>query len=80
MAVFNAPLDLDDYVFHAVKAAWDMKMGAIALEEKAQKQFHTSVEFGIGIHCGNAVVGNIGASAHSLRISHSSVLILLFKA
>ena len=60
MAVFNAPLDLDDYVFHAVKAAWDMKMGAIALEEKAQKQFHTSVEFGIGIHCGNAVVGNIG--------------------
>ena len=60
MAVFNAPLDLEDYVFHAVKAAWDMKLGAIALEEKAEQQFHTSVEFGIGIHCGSAVVGNIG--------------------
>lgn len=51
MAVFNAPFDLDDYIFRAVKAAWDMKEGARGLSE---------VAFGIGVNCGNAVVGNIG--------------------
>ena len=60
MAVFNAPLDLDDYIYRAVKAAWDMKAGSIALAEKLEKRFGRSVAFGIGINCGDAVVGNIG--------------------
>ncbi|MBO5293381.1 MAG: adenylate/guanylate cyclase domain-containing protein [Lachnospiraceae bacterium] len=60
MAVFNAPFDLDDYIFRAVCAAWDMKQGAAAISEKFEKRFGKSVSFGIGIHCGNAVVGNIG--------------------
>ena len=60
MAVFNAPLDLDDYIYQAVKAAWDMKAGSKVLAEQFAKRFGRSVEFGIGVHCGNAVVGNIG--------------------
>lgn len=60
MAVFNAPFDLEDYVFKAVCAAWDMKLGAAEIEEKCKKRFGQSVAFGIGINCGNAVVGNIG--------------------
>lgn len=60
MAVFNAPFDLEDYIFKAVCAAWDMKQGAAAISEKFEKRFGKSVAFGIGIHCGNAVVGNIG--------------------
>lgn len=60
MAVFNAPLDLDDYVYRAVKAAWDMKTGSVALAKKLEKRFGRSVAFGIGVNCGDAVVGNIG--------------------
>lgn len=60
MAVFNAPFDLDDYIFKAVCAAWDMKQGAAAIAEKFEKRFGKSVAFGIGVNCGNAVVGNIG--------------------
>jgi adenylate cyclase len=60
MAVFNAPLDLEDYVYRAVKAAWDMKAGSVALAEKFEARFGRSVAFGIGVNCGDAVVGNIG--------------------
>jgi len=60
MAVFNAPFALDDYIFKAVCTAWDMKAGADAIAEKFEKRFGKSVAFGIGINCGEAVVGNIG--------------------
>ena len=60
MAVFNAPFNLDDYVFRAVKTALDMRSGADELSEKLLKQFGKKVSFGIGVHCGEAVVGNIG--------------------
>lgn len=60
MAVFNAPFDLDDYIFRAVSTAWDMQSGANAIAEKFRARYGKSVSFGIGINCGNAVVGNIG--------------------
>ena len=61
MAVFNAPMDLDDYVFKAVCAAFDMRKGAEVLEKKLTEQFGNSVQFGIGVNCGPAIVGNIGS-------------------
>lgn len=60
MAVFNAPFDLDDYIYKAVCTARDMKAGADAIAEKFEQRFGKSVGFGIGVNCGNAVVGNIG--------------------
>ncbi|MCI5619978.1 MAG: CHASE2 domain-containing protein [Lachnospiraceae bacterium] len=60
MAVFNAPFPLEDYIFKAVCAAWDMKQGAAVIEEKCLQRYGKSVAFGIGVNCGNAVVGNIG--------------------
>ncbi len=60
MAVFNAPFDLDDYIFKACCAAWDMLQGANKLEDELMQKYGKSVSFGIGINCGNAVVGNIG--------------------
>lgn len=60
MAVFNAPFALDDYIFKAVCTAWDMKAGSDAIAEKFEKRFGKSVAFGIGVNCGEAVVGNIG--------------------
>ncbi|MDE5938274.1 MAG: adenylate/guanylate cyclase domain-containing protein [Lachnospiraceae bacterium] len=60
MAVFNAPFDLDDYIFRAVATAWDMQAGAGKIAEKFRKRYGKSVSFGIGVNCGDAVVGNIG--------------------
>lgn len=60
MAVFNAPFDLEDYTYKAVCAAWDIVAGAKALEEKCKERFGKTVAFGVGVNCGEAVVGNIG--------------------
>ena len=61
MAIFNAPIDLEDYVYKAVCTALNMIESAKELEQKLQRQQGISVQFGIGINCGEAVVGNIGS-------------------
>ncbi len=61
MALFNAPLDLDNHQLRAVQTAWAMKEGSGSLQEKIEKQFGKTVRFGVGIHTGPAIVGNIGA-------------------
>lgn len=63
MAVFNAPFDLDDYIYKAVCTAKDIASGSAELQEKLQKRFGKTISFGIGVNCGNAVVGNIGCEA-----------------
>ncbi len=60
MAVFNAPFDLKDYLYEAVATAWDIKSGSEKLEKKLMEQFGRTISFGIGVNCGDAVVGNIG--------------------
>nr|MCR4780485.1 adenylate/guanylate cyclase domain-containing protein [Ruminiclostridium sp.] len=60
MAVFNAPFDLDDYVFRAVKTAMDINAGSAEIEAKFMEKYGKSVGFGIGVNCGDAVVGNMG--------------------
>ncbi len=61
MAVFNAPLDLEDHAFRSLQAAWEMKQGADALHKDILEKFGQSVQFGIGVNTGYAVVGNIGS-------------------
>lgn len=60
MAIFNAPVDLDDYVYRAVCTARDIAAGSEGLAERMQERFGRTVSFGIGVNCGPAVVGNIG--------------------
>lgn len=60
MAIFNAPLSLDDYIFKAVKTAWDIAEGSEELSRKLLDKFGKTISFGIGVNCGAAVVGNIG--------------------
>ena len=61
MAVFNSPSDLDDYVFRAVCTAWDILSNGERLKKECLKKYGVEVEFGIGVHCGDAVIGNIGS-------------------
>ena len=61
MAIWNAPIRQEDYVMNACRAALDMVEGSKALSKELLDKFGRTVSFGIGVHCGSAVVGNIGA-------------------
>ena len=61
MAFWNAPLPQKDPIYSACLAAMDMVEGSKALGEELQARFGRSVSFGVGVHYGPAVVGNIGA-------------------
>jgi PAS domain S-box-containing protein len=60
MGIFNAPLEQPDHVLRAVRAAATM--------QRAIAEYHKSIgeerglAFGVGIHAGEAVVGNVGMS------------------
>ena len=60
---FNAPRDLDDYVFRAVCAAVELSRSADYLYDKYMKRYGKAVRFGVGINCGDAIVGNIGSKS-----------------
>jgi len=61
MAVFNAPNDLPDHALRAVRAAWAMKEGSIALHDEIIRDYGVDLQFGVGINTGVAVVGNMGS-------------------
>ncbi|MBN1218053.1 MAG: response regulator [Anaerolineae bacterium] len=58
MAIFNAPLPQPDHTLRAVRAA--LAMQQIVADYHATAANDRCLEFGIGIHVGPAVVGNIG--------------------
>ncbi len=60
MAIFGAPLPLKDHVYKAVCAANDMVERSRDLARELEERFGRTVSFGVGVHCGKAVVGNIG--------------------
>lgn len=60
MGFFNAPLEQEDYVYHAVKAAMEIAAGGERIRETFHKKFGRNIYFGIGVHFGPAVVGEIG--------------------
>lgn len=62
MAFWGAPLACEDPVYRACRAAMDMKERSAELGARLEKQFGQPVSFGIGVHYGEAVVGNIGSS------------------
>ncbi len=70
MAVFNAPADLDDYLFEAVSAAVDIKNSGERLGARLLEKYGRTVSFGIGLNCGEAVVGNIGCD---IRMDYTAI-------
>ncbi|HHV72501.1 MAG TPA: adenylate/guanylate cyclase domain-containing protein, partial [Clostridia bacterium] len=55
-------LDLEDHCLKAVQAAWAMKEGAAPLQQRLEEKYGRTVQFGIGVNTGPAVIGNIGAN------------------
>lgn len=60
MAVFNAPIDIKDYEMKAVQTGLKIAEIQKVVSAFTEENYGISLEFGIGIHCGQAVVGNIG--------------------
>jgi adenylate cyclase len=58
MAWFNAPLPQPDHTLRAVRAALGLRESVQRLHEQLPPEARLS--FGVGIHCGNAILGWIG--------------------
>ena len=61
MAIFNAPIDLDDYVYKAVCAAYGIVQVGKKICDSVWEKYNKKLEFGVGVHFGDAVIGNIGS-------------------
>lgn len=70
MLIFNAPLDVEDHPYRAVKTAWDIQQGMIEVRERIKERHGVTVNCGIGIHTGEVVVGNIGSY---LRVDYTCI-------
>ena len=70
MAFWGAPVPSEDPVGQACRAALEMMKGADRLGEEVEKQSGRRITFGIGIHYGPAVVGNIGAQ---MRMDYTAI-------
>lgn len=62
MALFGAPLEMEDHAFRAVQTAYAMQKGSEVLSKKLLEKYGRTVSFGVGVNTGDAIVGNIGAS------------------
>jgi len=62
MAVYNAPLDVEDYAYKAVQTGLDIVEAVAGINGKLKEEFGIEIACGVGVHCGRAVVGNIGCS------------------
>ncbi|MDE3090637.1 MAG: GAF domain-containing protein [Chloroflexota bacterium] len=58
MAIFNAPLPQNEHALIAAKAALGMRAAVTHLHDRLPPPLR--LHFGIGIHTGEAVVGNVG--------------------
>ncbi len=60
MAFWGAPLAQADCALSAARAALEMIQGAPALNRDLEAAYGRSISYGVGIHLGPAVVGNVG--------------------
>lgn len=66
MAIFNAPLDLEDHQNKAVKTAIEMQE---AIKE-LNKELSHEIAIGVGVNTGQAVIGNMGSDT---RFDYSAI-------
>lgn len=68
MAWFNAPLPQPDHHLRAIRAALRIRQAVHHLHQQLPPEAHLS--FGVGIHCGPAVLGWIG---HEKRLEYTAL-------
>ena len=61
MAFWGAPLPAEDPVYAAAKTALEIVRDAKALSARLKSEIGEELLVGVGVHCGPAVVGNMGS-------------------
>lgn len=65
MAIFGAPIPVDNHAEDACNTALDMLAALDNIEQCCPELAHIfPIRIGVGIHTGNVVVGNLGSSFH----------------
>jgi adenylate cyclase len=70
MAVFGAPVEVDDHPEMAAQTALEMRSRLIKLNKNLEQQGFEPLEHGIGLHSGAVLAGNIGSKE---RMSYALV-------
>ena len=73
MVTFGAPVKVLNSSENAIRAALEIK---VAIEQKISRNEMHQFRIGVGIHCGNAVTGNIGTELKSEYSITGGVVIL----
>lgn len=63
MAMYGAPVTNNTHASDALASALDMRKSLVQLNESLAKEGFPALRFGIGIHTGEVLAGNIGASS-----------------
>jgi adenylate cyclase len=61
MAFWGAPLPDEEAVYHACQTAMDIIDGAARLSDELQRERGEVLKVGVGVHFGQAVIGNMGS-------------------
>ena len=70
MVIFNAPLDLPDHEYYAVKTALDIQKDMEEIAREILAKYEVELAIGIGVNSGQAVIGNIGSY---LRLDYTAI-------
>lgn len=70
MAIYNAPLDVADHAGHACRSAIKMIVKLEELNRSFVERGIQTIDIGIGINTGDAVVGNMGAA---MRFDYTAI-------
>lgn len=70
MILYNAPLDVPDHPYYAVKTAFEIQKGMEKVRADVLEKYGVTISVGIGINTGDVVVGNIGSY---LRVDYTAI-------
>ena len=63
MAIFGVPVPNENQALDAYKCSIDMKKRLIELNKELEAENLPPIKFGIGLHTGNVLAGNIGSNS-----------------
>lgn len=70
MILYNAPLDVPNHPYFAVKTAYEIQQGMEKVRAEVLEKYGVTISCGIGINTGDVVVGNIGSY---LRVDYTAI-------
>ncbi|MCS7460133.1 adenylate/guanylate cyclase domain-containing protein [Paenibacillus doosanensis] len=70
MILYNAPLDVPEHPYYAVKTAYEIQKGMEQVRADVWDKYGVTISVGIGINTGDVVVGNIGSY---LRVDYTAI-------